>query len=106
MGNTNAEGYASAVVSVLVTEFSALAEPDTASLVRKVIAQHVAVPTSSFEVILDSPTLANWRLRAHREHPSRVRLACHRLEQTSTDLDQEQRVNAALDRISRSPGRT
>jgi hypothetical protein len=96
----NDRDYPTAVVDVLVSEFPELSEPATASIVRNARARHTTNPTPSFEVILDSVLLANWRLRAHRERPSRVRLACYRVQQNSVDRVREQRVNDALERIS------
>ncbi|MEV8609597.1 hypothetical protein AB0383_16975 [Amycolatopsis sp. NPDC051373] len=65
------------------------------------IARHVQQPNTTFECIVDSPTLANWRLCPHRDTPTptRVRLALFSFAPTQADSEREQRVNQALDRL-------
>lgn len=100
MKRTNVEHYAAAVVEVLATDFPELADETTAAMARNAIARHATAPADPFEVIIDSPTLANWRLRPHRERPKRVRIACYRFELSAEDLAKEQRINATLERIT------
>jgi hypothetical protein len=91
--------YSAAVIHTLVSEFSNLTDPTTAVIVREAVARHANQPDTAFECIIDDPILANWRLRPHREQPSRVRVACYRLNPTQADNDREQRVNHALNLI-------
>jgi hypothetical protein len=100
MGRSNADGYAAAVVAVLASEFPAVAEEDTAGLVRNAVAAHRTSPVDSFEFIVDSPTLSNWRLKPHRSVVGRVRLACYRMEPTPADNEREHRINTALDEVA------
>lgn len=88
--------YADAVVTALTAEFPDLADNTTAQIVRSAVAKHVAAPAATFEVILDSPVTANWRLRADREKPAHVRVACYRVTPTQMDLDREQQLNDRL----------
>jgi hypothetical protein len=92
--------YPTAVVDTLAAEFPNLTDPATAAIVRDAVARQADQPNTAFECIVDSPLLANWRLRAHREAPPRVRLTCCRLDPPQADHDREQRVNQALDRLS------
>lgn len=91
--------YPAAVVDTLAGEFSDLTNPTTAALVREAIARHTDQPHAAFECIIDDPVLANWRLRPHRDTPSRVRVAYYRLNPTQADRDREQRVNQALNEL-------
>ena len=87
--------YAAAVVDVLAKEFPNLADAGTAEVVRDEVARHAVEPGRAFECTLDDLTVANWRLRPHRVAP-RVRVACHRLNPSESDIDREQRINEAL----------
>lgn len=84
--------YASDVVAVLAAEFPDLADPVVAQVTTAAIAAQHASPCPEFEVILDSQSLANWRLRAVRDAPGCVRVACFRAEPTRGDLEREDRL--------------
>lgn len=99
MGKSQAAAeYATAVVGVLAAEFPELTDPGVASEVRAAVERHVRSPSRAFEVIIDDPAVANWRLRAARDSSGRVRLACYRFGPSAADLDRERRVNEVLDR--------
>lgn len=82
-----------------VGEFTDLADPTTARIVRESVARHRLAPDAVWECIIDNPAAANWRLRPHPQDPSRVRLACFRFTPTDGDQAREQRVSDALSRI-------
>lgn len=95
-----AENYADAVLGVLAQEFPQMnnASPDR-DVVHRAISRHATTPTRELEVIVDSPGVANWRLRTHPQHADRVRLACYRPELTEADQAREHRINTALAQI-------
>lgn len=95
--------YPGAVIDTLVPEFSDLADPTTAAVVREAILRYTDAPDMPFECIIDNPALANWRLRPHRDQRARVRVACYRATPTPTDNEREQRLNEALDMLP-APG--
>ncbi|WP_329051179.1 hypothetical protein OG738_03615 [Amycolatopsis sp. NBC_01488] len=94
--------YATGVVDTLVDlgGFSDLSAPTTAGIVWEALIRHIQQPDAAFECIVDTPALANWRLRPRRSALARVRLSCFRLAPTEADLERERRVNEALDRPS------
>ncbi|GLX06819.1 hypothetical protein Misp03_37460 [Microbispora sp. NBRC 16548] len=99
---TAAASYVAAVMAVLEEEFPGLrADPYAAETVSDAIRKHALKPGDWLEVIVDAPAVANWRVKADRDHPGRVRLACYRLPDliTADDEAREQRINDALLRI-------
>jgi hypothetical protein len=60
----------------------------------------VRQPDATFECIVDSLALANWRLRPGCDAPARVHLSCLRLSPTQADRERELRVNQSLDQLS------
>lgn len=95
------ETYADAVIAVLTftTKFPALDDPVVADIVRQAITRHAETPNPAFEVIIDDPGVANWRLKAHTT-PGRIRLACYRTERRVDERAMESRVNRDLDRLA------
>lgn len=91
--------YALAVVEALRADFADLDEQVTAEVIGEAITQWLVTPYDSFECLLTST--GTWRLRAHRDRPSRVRVACWKSadRETETDRERESGLNAALGRI-------
>ena len=99
------ERYADGVVEVLHVEFSDLDDPMVADVVRTAILHQLAAPAPGFEVILDSPISANWRLKAGPPPttfrlacyaPTPFRLACYAYLPTPAHTERAARVSAAL----------
>ncbi|MEV4179258.1 hypothetical protein [Nonomuraea sp. NPDC049709] len=81
--------YARQVVQRLATHFDDLTDPTTAATVEGSISAYLAAPFDVWEVSLDSPALANWRLKPDTGH--RVRVALTRMPPRTPDAVQEQR---------------
>lgn len=94
-----ADAYADAVMDVLRGEFPGLADPIDSHVVRDSITRNYLSPTGPFEVIIDSPSAANWRLKPHPSRPGRVRLADYALTRIHAPHEREARVNTLLDQI-------
>lgn len=86
--------YAFAVLDILASEFPNL---PTGATIVDAINRHATTP-DRFELIVDHPTLANWRLCEDPDNPGRVRLACCKPpNQTSAaDMQRERRINNRL----------
>lgn len=99
------EAYADAVIAALTftTRFPDLSDPTVADVVRQAIMRHAATPYAAFEVIIDDPISANWRLKAHAT-PGQVRLACYRMKPGVDERAMESRVNRDLDRLATKKG--
>lgn len=69
------EGYAISVVRVLSRYFSDLHDPATARLVTDTIEHQARHPEASFEIIVDDPGSARFRLKSASWDRRRVRLA-------------------------------
>lgn len=89
--------YAAAVVKVLREHgVSWLPTAMDAEIVTKLIEQQQRDPKDSFEVIVDSPHAARWRLKARSDDRTRVSLTCFALNQNSVTAELERTVNDAL----------
>lgn len=88
--------YAEKVTGVLVTCFPDLLDPIILEIIRPAVRRQAENPARWFEVIVDDPRQANWRLRPHRTEPGRVRLACFRMTMRDEDVTLERTVNEAL----------
>ena len=95
-----AYNYATGVMRVLSEDFPGLADETTRSIVEEAVERHALNPKDTLEVIVDNPTLANWRLKADRNDPCRVRLSCYRFNETDSDRERVQRINTALAALS------
>ena len=94
----NVSDYAESVIQILHEHFPGLAG-DTLStqIIRQAVARQALSPSDSFEVIVDDPVTANWRLKACRgHHRSEVRLSCHRMTERDADVQLKHIVNDAL----------
>lgn len=98
------ETYAARVVRVLREHFPDLADETTAEVITDLIERHVRDPKPGFEVIVDDPISAKWRLKAGR-WPSRylVVLTCYRLHPREADVELERTVNEALRALDTTP---
>jgi 5,10-methenyltetrahydromethanopterin hydrogenase len=89
--------YALAVIGVLAKDFGDEIRDDvTSSVIANAIERQMRNPSDMFEVIVDDPISANWRLKADREDPKRVRLAHCPLNPERIDGKRERRINEAL----------
>jgi hypothetical protein len=75
MTETKPGSYAAQVVQVLREHFPDLTDPRTAEIVARAIERNARDPQASFEVIVDDPGSARFRLKARSEDRRRVRLA-------------------------------
>lgn len=93
--------YTAAVIRVLAEEFPAeLSNPVTKQIISEAVSRQANRGGDHFEVIVDNPALANWRLKADRQDRRRVRLACCRLPVSPADQERERRINTVLAAIA------
>jgi hypothetical protein len=89
--------YAAAVIHVLIEDFGPeLRDPVIEKIVRDAIVRQAQSAEPSFEVIIDNPISASWRLKPTSKDRRRVRLACYRMHPTDSDRERERRINTAL----------
>ena len=60
---TTAASYAEAVVRTLAEHFPGLADPMTAGIIKAAVTDQATSPRDTFEVIVDDPRRADWRLK-------------------------------------------
>ncbi|MFI9597894.1 hypothetical protein [Nonomuraea sp. NPDC052265] len=75
-------------MDALAEHFPDLRDALGAEVAAERIAAHLAAPAAGEILILDSPYVANWRLKA--DDRGRLRVACTRLPPASPDPHQEQ----------------
>lgn len=90
------ETYAESVVQVLREHFRDLTDPATALVVTDLIAWQARNPKDGFEVIVDNPVSAKWRLHADNRDRRRVLLYIHRARPSEADAELSRTVNDAL----------
>lgn len=96
---TQAKGsYAENVLAILVEHFDL--NPTERHVIEEALTRQHTAPSRTFEVIVDSPFSANWRLRPDQADPRLVHLSDYRTplrtgEDRPVDPRQEA-VNAAL----------
>ena len=90
------ETYAASVVQVLREHFPDLAAPVIAAFVTRLIERHARDPLAPFEVIVDDPRAAKWRLHADNRDRCRVLLYIHRASPSDADAELSRTVNDAL----------
>jgi hypothetical protein len=90
------EGYATAVVRVLRDHFPDLADPIVATVVTDAVERHARNPEGPFEVIVDDPITAKWRLHADNRDRCRVLLYIHCQRPSEADAELSRTVNDAL----------
>jgi len=93
---TETPGYAASVVQVLREHFPDLTDPATAEVITNLIKHHVRYPQAPFEVIVDDPVSAKWRLHADNRDRRRVLLYIHRTRHSEADAELSRTVNDAL----------
>ena len=75
MADINPGDYAASVVKVLREHFPDLADPTTAEVITEAIERQSRDPHPGFEVIVDDPAAARFRLKTRSDDHRRVRLA-------------------------------
>ncbi|GGL55310.1 hypothetical protein [Planomonospora parontospora] len=90
-----AAAYARHVVAVLAPHVPDLQHPQTAAIVTTAIEQQLGTPHASWEAIIDSAYVANWRLRP-AEEAGQVRVACCRPSLSATDRAREAELTALI----------
>ncbi|TDC07924.1 hypothetical protein E1267_11930 [Nonomuraea longispora] len=97
--------YARRVVQALVEHFDELTDAMTSDIVEKSITASLFHPFDGWEVILDSPYVANWKLKP--DTGNRIRVACIRTPprtpdpvQTQRDLDRERALTRLLQELA------
>jgi hypothetical protein len=93
---TETRSYAASVVEVLREHFPGLADPATAEVITDLIEHHVRYPLAPFEVIVDDPISAKWRLHADNRDRRRVLLYIHRARHSDAEAELSRTVNNAL----------
>lgn len=88
--------YAKSVIEVLRRHFPDLADPDAAGIITDAVRRQACTPRDGFEVIVDDPWTANWRLTPLRKDRRRVHLACYRITRRDSDTQLAHTVNEAL----------
>lgn len=93
-----AEHYAAAVHRILAEEFPHVGGKTLARLIVENVARQAEMPLRSFELIVDEPTLANWRLVPEQTGPDRwrVQVICCKPRPSHANAAREQRINTAL----------
>jgi hypothetical protein len=90
------QSYAAQVVQVLREHFPDLGDPVTAEIIADQIERQIQSPQDWFEVIVDTPCLARWRLKARSDDRRRVRLHCYRALPSTAESSLEATMNDAL----------
>lgn len=93
-----AEQYAADVYRALVDDFPNLNTRTLYLLIREQVGRQAEAPSLAFEVIVDDPMVANWRLVPDVTGPDRwrVQVACCKPRPSHANTRREQRINAAL----------
>ena len=93
---TETKSYAASVVEVLREHFPDLTDPTTAEAITDLIERHARNPQDPFDVIVDDPISATWRLHADNRERWRVLLFIHRTRHSDADTELCRTVNDAL----------
>ncbi|HEY9412390.1 MAG TPA: hypothetical protein VIP77_22620 [Jiangellaceae bacterium] len=90
--------YAQAVYRVIVGDFPNLQSRTLELLILEQVARQAEAPSPAFEVIIDEPVVANWRLVPEMTGRGRwrVQVACCKPRPSHANARREQRLNAAL----------
>lgn len=88
--------YAAQVDAVLARMMPSAYAMGDRPVIVDLIAQHARNPKPAFELIVDDPTSARWRLVANRRRAGTVMLVCHRATVSAADRTTELTVNEAL----------
>ena len=100
---TTAASYAEAVVRTLAEHFPGLADPMTAGIIKAAVTDQATSPRDTFEVIVDDPRRADWRLKGRPVDRRRVRLICYRPTERDQDVQLLYAVNDALTALETTP---
>ncbi len=93
---TGTKSYATSVVEVLCAHFPHFADPVTAEVVTEAIERQARDPHPGFEVIVDDPITAKWRLKPDNQAPRRVLLFIIHTRHSEADAELSRTVNDAL----------
>ena len=90
--------YATAVYQILAEEFPRLKARTLELHVVEQVGLNAELPLRWFELIVDEPTVANWRLVPDHlsEDRWRVQIACRKPRPSHANAAREQRINEAL----------
>jgi hypothetical protein len=95
---TRAQRYAADVIDVLAGDFPRLKNRTLELIVLEQVGRNAELPCRGFELVVDEPTVANWRLVPEMAGPDRwrVQIACWKPRPSHADSQRERRINAAL----------
>jgi hypothetical protein len=90
--------YAQAVHKALLDDFPRLMERRLTLIVWEMVARQAELASPAFELIVDDPRVANWRLvpDATGSDRWRVQIACRKVRPSLAQGRREQRLNTAL----------
>lgn len=93
-----AERYATAVHRILAGEFPRLKGRTLELIVLEQVGRNAELPSRGFKLVVDEPTVANWRLVPDHAGPDRwrVRLECWKGRPSHKNVERERRINTAL----------
>ena len=95
--DTAPDAYAGRVLAILLEHFDL--HDTTQTIVKDAVIRQRTAPNAAFEVIIDNPHSANWRLRPDLTNPRNVRLGDYRFPSRRGVLalnERVQAINAAL----------
>ena len=90
--------YAAAAHRVLVEEFPRLADRTLELIVLEQVGRNAELPWTGFELTVDDPRIANWRIVPDHLGADRwrVQLACCKPRPSHANAERERRINEAL----------
>jgi hypothetical protein len=93
-----AQRYAAAVHRILADEFPRLADRTLELIVLEQVGRNAELQSRGFELIVDNPTVASWKLVPDHlgDDRWRVQLACCKPRPSHANAERERRVNSAL----------
>jgi hypothetical protein len=97
-----AQRYAAAVHQALTDDFPGLKKRTLELIVLENVARQAEAPSQAFQLVVDDPTVANWRLVPDHVGSDRwrVQLACCKANPSHANSERERRINTALRAIS------
>jgi hypothetical protein len=102
---TLAGRYAGSVHRALLDDFPRLKDRTLELIVLENVARQAEMPSRAFELVVDDPSSANWRLVPDHVGPDRwrVQLACCKPRPSHANGERERRINMALRAIQVDP---
>lgn len=86
--------YAQKVYRVLVD--AGVVKEGLKRIILEEVGRQAEAPMSSFQLIVDDMSMANWRLLPDLNDARRVQVGCFRLKPSAADDAREDSINAAL----------